>query len=129
MGSRVLLDTNAVVFLAKGQDDVLRAVARFDVRFVSVFSMGELFAGAARSSRPVANREAIAAYLQFMELVTPTLDTAYIFGGLVDQMKRKGRAASQNDLWIAATAIELGIPVATMDQDFDAIDGLSVVRW
>jgi predicted nucleic acid-binding protein len=33
-----------------------------------------------------------------------------------------------NDSWIAATAIARGIPVATQDDDYDGMPGLSVIR-
>jgi predicted nucleic acid-binding protein len=33
-----------------------------------------------------------------------------------------------NDSWIAATAISLGVPVVTQDQDFVEVEGLSVVH-
>jgi predicted nucleic acid-binding protein len=33
-----------------------------------------------------------------------------------------------NDSWIAATAMALGVPVATQDADFPVVEGLSVIR-
>ena len=33
-----------------------------------------------------------------------------------------------NDSWIAATALAHEVPVVTQDQDFPAIDGLSVIQ-
>ena len=39
-----------------------------------------------------------------------------------------GRRANVNDLWIAATAVRHGIPVATQDADFEVMDGVRGLR-
>jgi predicted nucleic acid-binding protein len=33
-----------------------------------------------------------------------------------------------NDSWIAATAISLGVPVVTQDDDYPELDELTVIR-
>jgi predicted nucleic acid-binding protein len=33
-----------------------------------------------------------------------------------------------NDSWIAATAIALGVPVVTQDDDYPPLPGLAVIR-
>lgn len=47
---------------------------------------------------------------------------------LVAGLRGAGRKAPINDSWIAATAISRGIPVATQDDDYDGMPGLSVIR-
>lgn len=33
-----------------------------------------------------------------------------------------------NDSWIAATAIHLGVPVVTQDNDYEGVPGLQVIQ-
>lgn len=42
---------------------------------------------------------------------------------------QKGLAMDENDLWIAATALQLHAQLVSRDRDFQQIDGLSVVDW
>jgi tRNA(fMet)-specific endonuclease VapC len=41
----------------------------------------------------------------------------------------KGLALDENDLWIAATALAAGAVLVTRDNDFQAVDGLTLVDW
>jgi predicted nucleic acid-binding protein len=43
------------------------------------------------------------------------------------QLKRDGRAIPANDIWIAATAMELDCPIFTFDKHFKYVKNLSVV--
>jgi predicted nucleic acid-binding protein len=40
---------------------------------------------------------------------------------------QRGLALDENDLWVAATALAIGATLVSRDDDFTAIDGLSVV--
>lgn len=41
----------------------------------------------------------------------------------------KGLALDENDLWIAATALASGAVLVTRDNDFQAVDDLTIVDW
>jgi predicted nucleic acid-binding protein len=45
------------------------------------------------------------------------------------QLKKVGRPIPENDLWIAATSIELGTPLLTRDNHFDRLHDLQVINW
>jgi predicted nucleic acid-binding protein len=47
---------------------------------------------------------------------------------LVARLRRKGRRVPLNDTWSAATALSRRLPVVTQDADYDAIEGLQVIR-
>jgi predicted nucleic acid-binding protein len=52
---------------------------------------------------------------------------AYSQGKLIDKPLPKGLSArnmGKNDLWIAATASTLNIPLLTTDNDFDHLNGV-----
>lgn len=43
--------------------------------------------------------------------------------------QRKGLTLDENDLWIAATTLELDAVLVSRDNDFQQIDGLTVEDW
>ncbi len=44
-------------------------------------------------------------------------------------IEARGITIPDNDLWIAAIALEYKLIVATRDKHFDYIEGLKVERW
>lgn len=52
--------------------------------------------------------------------------TARTYARMKDAERDRGRAFSQNDLWIAATAQTLGVPVVTCDKAFLRMESLDV---
>ena len=52
-------------------------------------------------------------------------DTARLYGRIKAELRRKGKPIPENDIWIAAAAIQYGLTLVTRDRHFDFIDGLS----
>jgi len=46
-----------------------------------------------------------------------------------DRLRLKGRPIPENDIWIAAVALQHGLPLATRDDHFNEVDGLRVENW
>ena len=55
--------------------------------------------------------------------------TAEIYGRIKQGLKAKGFQMPDNDLWIAATAIQYDITLAARDGHFNWIDGLKIEQW
>jgi len=55
--------------------------------------------------------------------------TAQHYGEIKNFLRDKGRPIPENDIWIAATAKQHNLTVASRDNHFDYIDGLSTERW
>ena len=43
-------------------------------------------------------------------------------------LRDSGQRMAVNDSWIAATAMALGVPVVTQDEDYANVDGLDVIH-
>ena len=56
-------------------------------------------------------------------------DTARRYGEVKSALRLKGRPIPENDLWIAAIALEHDLDVATRDAHFAEIDNLKVEMW
>jgi tRNA(fMet)-specific endonuclease VapC len=55
--------------------------------------------------------------------------TARQYGRISQQLRKKGRPIPQNDMWIAALALQHGLTLVTRDAHFSHIDGLLLQDW
>jgi predicted nucleic acid-binding protein len=97
---------------------------------VSVITVAELRLGVlmATSLDARARRMATLRLAESLEPLPVDDAAADAWAVLVASLRGAGRKAPVNDSWIAATAIARGIPVATQDDDYDGMPGLSVIR-
>ena len=129
MTGRVLLDTNAVIALLAGDQALHHQIVDAEAVFVSVTVLGELYYGAAKSSRAEDNLAAVDTFSRTCALLLATTSTARIYGQIKATLKSKGTPIPENDLWIAAVAWENGLTVVTRDDHFGLVEGLSVTPW
>ncbi len=129
MDGRFLLDTNIVIALLNGDADVIFHLDTAAEVFISAVVLGELYFGAAKSTRAVENLEKIRTFAAHRAIVNCDPDVAREYGRLKWLLKVKGRPIPENDLWIAAAALCHRLTLVTRDDPFDAIDELGVVDW
>lgn len=123
----LLLDTNLYVAFKRGDDDAVELLRLADEVHLSTVVLGELLAGFAAGSRERRNREELTAFLESPRVRIDAVDegTADFYGRIFALLRRKGRPIPTNDLWIAATALQHGLVLATRDDHFAAIEGLA----
>jgi tRNA(fMet)-specific endonuclease VapC len=68
-------------------------------------------------------------FLQMAALLHPDTATAESYARAAVALEAKGQVIPENDLWIAAVALECDMPLATRDAHFDRVDGLTVLHW
>lgn len=125
----MILDTNAVSGLLAGDKalaDVLSGESRHHLPAVV---LGEYRYGTVRSSR----RSRVEPWLDRLERESMVLvvdeRTARVYAKVREGLRAKGRPIPENDLWVAALAIQHRLPVVTRDGHFDEVDGLTRVAW
>ena len=126
----VLLDTNMYVAFKRGDGDAVELLRLADEVHLSTVVLGELLAGFAAGSRERRNREELTAFLESPRVRIDAVDegTADFYGRIFALLRRKGRPIPTNDLWIAATALQHGLVLATRDDHFAAIEGLATAK-
>lgn len=127
MNGRYLLDTNiAIAIVEKRIDFRDRPGAQ---GFLSTTVLGELFFGVEKSSRVEENLKR----LQHLRNVFPVFvcddETARIYGIIKHALLRKGRPIPENDIWIAASARQHKLTLATRDGHFEHVDDLMTEHW
>jgi hypothetical protein len=126
--SRGLADTS--VFIAHESGRPLWADVLPDQLAVSVITVGELRAGVL-AAMDLATRDRRLATLTAVLALSPVPvddDVAAAWARLRVALRDRGRRMAVNDSWIAATAIALGIPLVTQDDDHLDVPGLRVIR-
>ena len=123
---KILLDTNAYVSFLRGDEKVMSCLARADTVYMSVFVLGELFAGFKAGSKEKGNKELLERFLlkPTVSVLDATMDTADIFGFIMASLRKSGTPIPINDVWIAAQCLETGSLLVTYDNHFAQIPGL-----
>jgi tRNA(fMet)-specific endonuclease VapC len=129
MNGDYVLDTNIVIALFNDERDVVRRLVDGPTVFLPAAAIGELYHGAFKSAKANENLARIREFVSVNTVLDVNAETAYEYGSIKDQLRRKGHPIPTNDLWIAATARQYRLTVATRDEHFSSIDGLNVERW
>ena len=127
---KILLDTNAYTRLLQGDESVLEALGSADTVFMSVFVLGELYAGFKGGARESNNRAQLEDFLRrpTVNILTASRETSDIFGTIKHRLKQVGKPIPINDVWIAAHATESGSHLVTYDAHFESVAGLLLWR-
>lgn len=129
MNSRYLLDTNIVIALFAGDMAVKGDLAQAAEVFVPSIALGELYFGARKSGRTRANLARIDEFAANNVVLGCDTETARRYGDIKDALRIKGRPLPENDIWIAAIAVEHDLTLVSRDAHFDEIEQLKVVAW
>ena len=123
---KILLDTSAYTHFAAGNRNLLNELNSAETVFISIFVLGELFAGFNGGGKRDENINILNKFLNKskVQFINTTIDTAEIFGTLKYQLKSKGNLIPINDVWIAAHAMEHGAALLSFDQHFKLVPGL-----
>ena len=126
--SKILVDTNCYIFYLSGDQDVLDALADADIVFMSIFVLGELYAGFKGGNKEKENISILKKFLDksTVSVLTATKETAEIFGVVKNSLKEAGTPIPINDVWIAAHTLETGSLIITYDKHFNLVPGLRV---
>lgn len=125
----ILLDTNCYTAYLAGDERVLDVLAEAESVYMSIFVLGELFAGFRGGSKELQNRNNLKKFLakSTVTVLDATMETAEIFGDLKEKLKKSGTPLPINDVWIAAHTLETSSVLITYDAHFKLITGLR--RW
>lgn len=125
-----LLDSSVLILSLRGDSAVKTRVTNVTTGYISSIVLGELYFGAYGSpTRKEAALKDVAAVMATVMTLAPDAVTAEIYWRIKQELKGKGLQIPDNDLWIAATAIQYDIALAARDGHFDWIDGLKVEQW
>jgi predicted nucleic acid-binding protein len=125
----VILDTNALSAFVDGDTDVGEVLRRQPRAAIPVIVLGEFRYGIAASKHRATYEAWLEAELPHFDVLAVTDETAVAYAALRVALKRSGRPIPANDAWIAALALQHGLPVLSRDQHFDFVPDLERTGW
>ncbi|HEX4139346.1 MAG TPA: type II toxin-antitoxin system VapC family toxin [Candidatus Methylacidiphilales bacterium] len=125
----VLLDTSVAVAHLRGNPSVALKLAQADALFLPLVALGELLCGIRKSVRTQQNLAILQNWMRSTTLISLTEATADRHATIKVQLAQAGTPIPENDVWIAAHAMEHGLSLATRDEHFLRIAGLVVLDW
>ena len=122
----IAIDTNAYTAFKRGDAAIVNVLQHAPVIIVCATVLGELLGGFAAGQRQGANRSELTKFLSVprVKVVASTAATADLYALVYAALRRKGKPIPTNDLWIAASSLEHGAALLTLDAHFQSIDGL-----
>ena len=129
MARGILLDSSVVIPHLRGRLDLGAQVAPGEPLFLPLTALGELYKGVFKSSQPQKNRFLLETFLRTVAVLHPDTATAVHYAQISVDLERKGTLIPENDVWIAAVAVECAMPLATRDLHFGHVTGLQLLRW
>ncbi len=129
--STVALDTNIVSKLLGGDHGAIAGqLDRIETFYIPWAVHAELLAGIKAGSAPAKYTPILEQFLaQPYVLTSRTVasDTIVFYAEIYETLRRAGTPVSPNDLWIAAECAQQGLPLYTLDADFQYIP--QIVRF
>lgn len=122
-------DTNIIVDLLRKQREAPTKILTYTEIYLPMIVVGELFFGAAISSKPAESRADVLFFLRKVKILDQNILVAEAYAEVRKHIQIKGRPIPENDIWIAATAHAYGLRLITRDQHFSHIGFLNVEFW
>lgn len=133
MAARYLLDTNICIYIQRQRPpEVLAHFKKLKPgeAMISVITWGELLYGAEKSTRRPDALDTLREFAALIPVAQMTEDVGRSYGMIRAGLESKGLPIGNNDLWIAAHAKALGLPLVTNNEkEFCRIPGLKVLNW
>ena len=130
---RYLLDTNICIYIIKKHPtkvfNRLRKCSIGDVAISSI-TVSELEYGAAKSSSPDQNRNALLAFLSPLEILPFDDQAAFHYGNIRSYLEKAGKIIGSMDMLIAAHTRSIPLILVTNNyREFSRVPDLRIENW
>jgi tRNA(fMet)-specific endonuclease VapC len=125
-----LPDTNILIAYFERDSSIRRHLAGTPL-LISAVVAAELFYGAFNSDNRAENLDAFRSFLDTQHILPCNYVTAERYGIIAAELEQRGTRIKQNDVWLAAHALQHGLTVASRDAHFEPVVplGLRLEVW
>jgi len=127
---KLVLDTNIYVDFAAGVSETVDFIATYgESLFLPSIVLGELHYGFMKGQRQQMNEGKLQQFISRLkvEIIPVDEDVARKYASIYVSLRNKGTTIPINDVWIAASCMEIGGTLLTRDKHFQNIDQIETV--
>lgn len=125
---RIIIDTNIYAAFKRNVQDVVKVFRRVDYIGINTVVLGELYSGFKGGTKENLNKQELEQFLDKPRVDVIPIDenTAQFYAQVYWNLKRNGTPIPTNDMWIAASALQHGLALFSLDGHFKRVDGLMI---
>jgi tRNA(fMet)-specific endonuclease VapC len=125
----IVLDSSAGILFMRGNPAVELLMAEAEYVVLPVYVLGELLFGVAGASDRHRPKEEAKMHrlLSYCEIARPDAETARVYADLRLALENCGKPIPESDVWIAARARQLGVPLLARDEHFEFVPNLHLI--
>jgi predicted nucleic acid-binding protein len=130
LGLKLVLDTNIYSDYAEGLPQTVDFMATYgEFIYLPSVVLGELYFGFMKGSRQQFNEKKLHQFIGRLrvEIINVNADVARKYAIIYLSLQKKGTKIPINDVWIAASCMEVGGTLLTRDQHFKVVDQIETV--
>lgn len=127
---KLVLDTNIYSNYAEGLSQTVDFMATYgEFIYLPSVVLGELYFGFMKSSRQQFNEKKLQQFIGRLrvEIINVNADVARKYAIIYLSLQKKGAKIPINDVWIAASCMEVGGTLLTRDKHFKVVDQIETV--
>ncbi len=123
---KICIDTNIYTAYKKGDSTIIKILEETDFVYIPSVVLGELYAGFYIGAYTKKNITELEDFLTVpgIEVVEVNQAIAEKYGYLIKTLRNQGTPIPTNDVWIAATALELSAKLLSFDKHFSHVPGI-----
>src|SRR5260221_228664 len=120
----MIFDANALSAFFGGDPRLHGMIAKAAKISLPVIVLGEYRFGLIGSRIRKVIEPALDGLQAMADVLSIDLETVRPYAKISDQLKRAGTPIPSNDIWIAALAVQHGLPIISQDRHFDLVPGI-----
>ncbi len=127
---KLVLDTNAYSDYAEGVPETVDLMATHGEQiYLPSVVLGELHFGFMKGKRQAFNEKKLRQFIDILnvEVINVNTDVARKYAAIYLSLQKKRTKIPINDVWIAASSMEVGGTLLTRDKHFDVVDQIETI--
>jgi tRNA(fMet)-specific endonuclease VapC len=127
---KLVLDTNIYADYAEGVEETVDYIASHGQSlYLSSIVVGEIYIGFMMGTQQQRNERRFRQFVSRLgvEIITIDADVARKYAVIYTALRKKGSPIPINDVWIAASCMEVGGTLLTRDRHFQVVDQIEAV--